>query len=220
MKLVAKTLLASAVLAASTIAAPTMAADVSANVGFNSEYYYRGILQKGSSANGGFDVEQGGFYAGVWAADVGDGLEIDLYGGYNFEVSDDLTFTVGFTDYEYTGEFDTVYREINLAASYKWLSIGYSDGYHEALDGVSDDEKYGFLEVTLENNGFYGKVGSYSKDFDGEYFEAGYGTTISEIDFGVALIVNSKELSDEADSDGNPATGEALIFSISKTFDD
>lgn len=216
MKLITKTMLASAALAFSVIAAPTMAAEVSANVGFNSEYYYRGILQKGSSANGGFDLESGGFYAGIWGADVGDGLEVDLYGGYNFEVNDDLSFTVGFTDYEYTGEFDTVYREINLSAAYKWLSIGYSDGYHEATDGVSDDEKYGFLEVTLEHNGFYGKVGSYSKDFDGEYLELGYGATVSDIDLGVALIVNSKELYSIEDG---ATTGEALIFSISKSFD-
>ena len=50
-------------------------ADVSANLGFASEYYYRGIFQESTSANGGLDYESGGFYAGTWAADVGDGLD-------------------------------------------------------------------------------------------------------------------------------------------------
>lgn len=217
MKLVVKSLIASAVLAASSVAVPTMAADVSANLGFNTEYYYRGILQKASSANGGFDVEANGFYAGVWGADVGDGLEVDLYGGYTFTATEDLSLTVGVTDYEYTGEFDTYYREVNLGLDYKFLSIGYSDGVH-GVDGGSDN-KYGFLEVTLSHNGFYGKVGSYSKDFEGEYLEFGYGTTISEIDFGAAVIFNSEELSDQLNSQGEATGGQAFNFSISKSFD-
>ncbi|AFU99775.1 TorF family putative porin [Simiduia agarivorans] len=217
MKLVAKTFLAGAVLAAATVTSTAQAADWSANIGFNSEYYYRGILQAPSSANGGVDVEAGGFYAGVWGADVSDGLEIDLYAGYNFEVNDDLSFTVGFTDYEYTGEFDTYYREINLAASFGFLSVGYSDGIH-GVDG-GDDNEYGFWEVTAEHNGFYGKVAGYTKDFEGEYLEFGYGTTVSDIDLGAALIFNSKELSDQTGGNGQPTEGQAFVFSISKSFD-
>ena len=53
--------------------ASTAQADFSANLGYASEYHYRGILQKNSSASGGVDFEQGGFYAGTWAADVGAG---------------------------------------------------------------------------------------------------------------------------------------------------
>ena len=45
-------------------------AEVSYNVGFASEYYYRGILQKSSSGSAGMDYEQGGLYLGTWAADV------------------------------------------------------------------------------------------------------------------------------------------------------
>ena len=59
-------------------------ADVSANIGYMSEYHFRGILQKVSSVSGGIDYEAGGFYIGTWAADVGDnyyetdsGLDID-----------------------------------------------------------------------------------------------------------------------------------------------
>ena len=43
----------------------------SANVGWASDYYFRGILQSPTSPNGGFDYESDtGFYAGTWAADA------------------------------------------------------------------------------------------------------------------------------------------------------
>ena len=93
--------LAAAVLAGTGFATPALA-DLSANVGFASEYYYRGIKQKESSASAGLDFETGGFYVGTWAADVGDGLEVDLYGGYNLELGE-FTLGAGVTGYYYTG---------------------------------------------------------------------------------------------------------------------
>ena len=69
-------------------------AEVSYNIGYASEYYYRGILQKSSSGSAGVDFEQGGFYLGTWAADVGDGLEVDLYGGYGVETDAGLSMSV------------------------------------------------------------------------------------------------------------------------------
>jgi hypothetical protein len=46
----------------------------------------------------------------------------------------------------------------------------------------------------------------------------GYGMTIAEIDFGVAVILASDELSDELDSNGQPTEGESLVFTIGKNF--
>ena len=52
------------------------------------------------------------------------------------------------------------------------------------------------MAVTVEgDNGFYGKYGTFGKDFDGDYIELGWGTTIAEIDFGIAAILNSDDLS-------------------------
>ena len=68
MKSITKTLAVGALVASSGAAQ----ADFSANVGYMSEYHFRGILQKVSSVSGGIDYESGGFYAGAWAADVGD----------------------------------------------------------------------------------------------------------------------------------------------------
>jgi len=190
--------------------------EISYNVGFASEYYYRGILQKDSSASAGIDYENGGFYVGAWTADVGDGLEVDGYFGYGIETESGVSIGVGFTGYYYTGEFDDTYEEINFNIGYEMVSLEYSVG---EWDGFGADEDYDFLALTVEGeNGFYGKYGTFGKDFDGEYFELGWGTTIAEIDFGVSAIFNSDELSDELDGDGNPDEGEAIIFTIGKSF--
>jgi len=183
-------------------------ADMSANIGYASEYHYRGILQKNSSANGGFDFESGGFYAGTWAADVGDGLEVDLYGGYGADVGE-LSLSVGFTGYYYTGDFDDTYQEINLGAGFGLLSLDVAIGQYDNFDAETLD--YTYYALTLEKNGFYGKYAGFSQDFDGNYFEFGYGATVSEIDLGVALIFADDDLVGDAT--------ESIVFTIGKSFD-
>ncbi|MEQ8693306.1 MAG: TorF family putative porin [Pseudomonadales bacterium] len=190
-------------------------AEVSYNVGFASEYYYRGVLQKSSSASAGIDYEQGGFYVGAWTADVGDGLEIDGYFGYGIEI-EDFTASLGFTGYYYTGEFDDTYEEVNLNLGYGVFGLEYSVG---EWDGFGMEADYDFLAATVAlENGFYGTYGTFGDDFDGDYVELGWGTTISEIDFGIAVILSSDELSDQLDSDGDATESEALVFTIGKTF--
>jgi len=198
-----------------TLFSATAMAEVSANVGFASEYYYRGILQKESSASAGLDYEEGGFYAGTWAADVGDGLEVDGYFGYGIETESGFSGSVGFTGYYYTGEFDDTYEEVNLNLGYGLASLEYSVG---TWDGFGEEEDYDFLALTLEHKGFYGKYATFGDEFDGDYVEVGYGTEIGGFDMGVAVIFSSDELSDQLDSKGEPTESDAVIFSISKSF--
>jgi uncharacterized protein (TIGR02001 family) len=183
-------------------------AEFSANVGFASEYYYRGIFQDSTSANGGLDFSSGGFYAGTWAADVGDGLEVDGYFGYGFDVGN-ATLSVGYTGYFYTGDFDDTYQEINLGASMNIFSLDVAVGRYDNFDGPTQD--YIYYAFTAEKNGFYGKLGGFTQDLDGEYLEAGYGTTVAEFDLGVSLIFSNKDLVGESD--------EAIIFTVGKSFD-
>jgi len=182
----------------------------SANVGYASDYYYRGIFQASSSPSGGIDYEQGGFYAGVWTADVDDGLEVDGYVGYGGEVGD-FGYSVGYTGYFYTGDFDDTYQEINLGGSYGFLTIDVALGEYDNFDSPKAD--YGYYALTFEKNGFYGKYAGFSQDFDGEYFEAGYGFTVADIDLGIVALFNDKDLSGTGSSD------ETLIFTIGKSFD-
>jgi uncharacterized protein (TIGR02001 family) len=189
----------------------------SANVGYASEYHFRGLLQKNSSASGGLDYEQGGFYAGTWTADVGDGLEVDVYFGYGGEV-EDFTYKVGYTGYFYTGDtFDDTYQEINLGGSYGPLSVEVAVGEHDLdplIHGTSGTEDYTYYAISLEKDGFYGKFGGFAQDFEGEYLEFGYGTTVADIDLGVALILANDDLY------GTPGDDEeSVIFTLGKSFD-
>ncbi len=204
-----KTIFKSGLILSILLSSAAANAQWSANVGYASEYHFRGILQKNSSASGGIDYESGGFYAGTWAADVGDGLETDLYFGYGGEV-DDFGYSIGFTGYYYTGDFDDTYQEINLGASYGLLSLDVAIGEYENFDGPTQD--YTFVALTLaDESGLYGTFGTFSQDADGDYLELGYGTTISEIDFGVALIFANDDLVGDEE--------ESLVFTIGKSFD-
>jgi uncharacterized protein (TIGR02001 family) len=195
------------------LATATAQADLSGNLGYMSEYHFRGILQKVSSVSGGLDYESGGFYVGSWVADVGDGLEVDGYFGYGTEVGD-VDLSVGYTGYFYTGDFDDTYQEINLGAGFGVFSldvaIGKYDGDFDLL-APGDQDDYTFISLTVADNGFYGTLGSFSQDADGEYLELGYGTTVSEIDLGIALILANEDLIGVDD--------ESLVFTIGKTFD-
>lgn len=198
----------------SLAAATVNAADFSANLGYSSEYIFRGIPQKTSSASGGFDVEANGFYAGTWAADVGDGLEVDYYGGYGWE-SGDFGASIGGTWYTYTGDFDDEYLELNLGLSYKFLSFDYANGSYDNFGGPKLD--YSFYTLTASYENVYFTFGSFGEDFDGNYYEAGYGNTLSVdekdlFDYSIVLIHSDSTLLG-GDSDTN------LVFSLSKGFD-
>ena len=209
---------AALILGASTLfSAGSAMADVSYNIGYVSEYHFRGILQKNSSASGGIDFEESGFYIGTWAADVGDGLEVDLYGGYGIETDAGLSASIGFTGYYYTGEFDDTYQEINLNFGYQMVSLEYSFGNYDNFGGPELD--YDFLALTIDpGNGFYGKYGTFGDDFDGDYFEFGYGTTVSDIDLGVSFIFADEMLGDQLDANGAADNAQSLVFSIGKSF--
>jgi len=183
-------------------------ADGSASLGFASDYYYRGIFQAPNSVNGGLDFEKGGFYAGTWAADVKDGLEIDGYFGYGGTVGE-FAYSVGYTGYFYTGDFDDTYQEINLGGSFGLVSLDVAVGEYDNFDGPT--EGYTYYALTLEKNGFYGKYAGFAQDFAGEYFEAGFSTTIADLDVGISAIFANKDLVGSSD--------ESLVLTIGKSFD-
>ena len=120
-------------LALSAVVVPaTSMADVSANTGWVSEYIFRGIFQESSSAYAGVDyTTDGGFYLGTWGADVGTGLETDLY--FGFAGGDNFTYKIGYTGYYYTDDFDDTYNEVNLGIGYGIfaldVAIGEWDGF-------------------------------------------------------------------------------------------
>ena len=172
------------------------AQDFSANIGWNSEYLYRGIPQKESSVFAGVDLETGGFYLGAWGADVGDGLEIDYYGGYGFKAGN-FGFSIGATLYTYTGNFDDTYKELNFEFSWAGLSFDIAAGKWDNFGQPA--LSYQFYSMTAEHRGLFGTIGLFRDEFDGTYYEAGFGNTLKVkdrniLDYKLALVHSSDSL--------------------------
>ena len=108
-------LLSLSALALGTAAIPaTSFADTTGNIGFVTDYIFRGILQAPSSAYAGADWSgDKGLYAGTWWADVSQGLETDIYGGW-IGGGDTVKFKIGARGYRYFDNFDGNYDEVNL----------------------------------------------------------------------------------------------------------
>jgi uncharacterized protein (TIGR02001 family) len=201
------------------LAAHAQEATVSANAGWLSQYYYRGILQKTSSASAGLDAGIGPVYLGTWAADVGSGAEVDLYGGVGLTLGA-VALSVGGTGSFYTGTFDDTYLEGNVSAGVGPVTL-------EAAIGTYDTEPesvdYMFFSGTVEQNGLFATVGTFTGDDfyanEGMYAEAGYGFTAGEMDFTISGILNNAELSGEEDDEGEPAGELTFVFGVSKTFE-
>jgi uncharacterized protein (TIGR02001 family) len=201
------------ILGALLVLSGTAYADFSANIGWQSDYYFRGVFQKSSSAQGGLDFEKSGFYVGVWGADVGggftgDGLEIDYYLGYGGEAGD-FAYGIGYTAYTYTGDFDDTYQEINLSGGFSFVTLDIALGEYDNFGGPKLD--YQFYSLTAEYNGFWGQYGTFEDDFSGDYFQVGYDTSVADFDIGLSLLYSDETLVGTSE--------EALIFSLGKTFD-
>jgi uncharacterized protein (TIGR02001 family) len=221
-------------LALSTAAIPaTSMAEASGNIGFVSDYVFRGIFQEESSAFVGADyVTDGGFYIGTWWADVGQGTESDIYFGWSGG-GDNLTFKIGYTGYYYLDDFDGEYNELNLGLYAGIFSVDAAIGTYDPLSGGSED--YTFLSVMLAPEaGPYYKYGVWGGDFadnvlpsltkdlsdDGDFFEVGYSWSFEEqgIDLSTALIYSDVLPVAEGDINDPDGADFTLTFGIKKTF--
>ena len=224
-----RTIVKSIIVSAALLPAAAMA-QFSANIGWVSEYVFRGLYQFESSASAGFDYESDGaigFYAGTWGADVGDGMEIDLYAGLGGG-GDSFSWSVGVTDYEYTGGFDTGYEEVNLGIGAGIFSLDVAIGSHTGDPGQPDPD-YEFVSVTIAPEGWPTfTYGAWGNDFAGEYLELGYSYDFMGVDLSIGLIYGI-DLEDAAAEEArgkefyvgpNPFGDEwQIVFGISKSFD-
>ena len=204
--------ISTAILSLGTAALPSAAsAELSANVGWVSDYIFRGIPQNDSSAQAGLDFSQNGFYAGTWGADVGQGSEIDLYFGYEGEVSD-WTYGIGATGYFYTDDFDDTYRELNLSLGYDFFSLAAAFGEYDNFAGPTVD--YRFLSAAFDIGPVTFTFGTFGDDADGEYIELNYGWAFEGLDLSFGVVHSTDDLL------GTPGTDDtSLVFGISKTFE-
>jgi uncharacterized protein (TIGR02001 family) len=224
-----RTLILGAAVAATLSAGNAMAVDgLSANVGVVSDYVFRGVVQNLSAAgNGGFDYEhESGLYIGIWAINIegqaglgagAGGLEIDTYAGYAGEMND-ISYSIGFTHYGYTGDFDTSYDEFNLGAGYAGFSLDVALGTHEAFVSTTPDDDYTFVSLGYSTGPFYASYNTFSGDWGGDYYEVGMTTDIGGAEAGLSFVKGNPDESFTG-TGTNTSDGTTMIFSLSKSFD-
>lgn len=219
-----------------TAALPAVSnAEVTANVGWMSDYIFRGFFQEDSSPMGGIDYShESGFYAGIWGADVGSGatggngagLEYDLYLGYSGSFGESGGYTIGWTGYYYTEDnlseptvFDDQYTEVNLGISYGIFSLDYADGKAELFGSPSD---YTFTTVTIApEKGPYYSYNTWGDESAGDFLSLGYDWSAMDLDFNVTVYYDLNAGDSDAvglDKNWYGTDDAAVTFSISKTF--
>jgi uncharacterized protein (TIGR02001 family) len=218
-----KTIAALVVASAGMVPAVSMA-ELSANIGFVTDYIFRGYYQEDSSAYAGLDYESSGFYIGTWGADVGDGLETDLYFGYGGG-SDSFTWSVGFTGYYYTEDtFDDTYQEVNLGIGAGGFAFDLAIGQYDNF-GDSADYTYAAVSYTLDSGTSF-KIAQTDYDTpinaDGIWFELGHSWSMDN-DLELALTFLYSPDGDDPNSTillsgKNPLAKHNIVFGITKGF--
>ncbi|MDH5723482.1 MAG: TorF family putative porin [Alphaproteobacteria bacterium] len=136
--------------------------EISGNVGFVTEYSFRGIAQSDEhiAVQGGFDISHGsGLHAGVWGSNVdfNDGdeahVEVDVYGGYSGSFHD-VDYDIGVIYYAYPGadsSLDYDFWEGSFALGYDFdvFSASASINYSPEYFGNSGDAQYYALGVDV-----------------------------------------------------------------------
>ncbi|CAG0956045.1 hypothetical protein MTYP_00466 [Methylophilaceae bacterium] len=151
------------------VAEPASAHSFSSNIGLFSDYVFRGISygRERGAVQGGFDyAHDSGIYLGLWATSVhqdtlyGNTVELDIYGGYFHQFTDDLSLDVGFLQFYYPNNKKLVGQsanttEVSAALTYKYLTLKHSYaltdffGINTKSAGDGDSKGSGYTELNF-----------------------------------------------------------------------
>ena len=201
-------------------------AEVTANAAATSNYLWRGQEQTGGDAavSGGIDyASESGFYAGTWASNAswaeGMTYELDLYAGFGGDISETMSYDVGYIYYAYPdaasgadADFSEVYGSISMGS----FSFGASVLASSAASGDGTDfgdslyltADYGFA-VGSNGTEMALHLGHYSGDFIGDDDIIDYGVSISKDGFTFGLSDTDMD-----DSDIKAYVAYAVDFSL------
>jgi uncharacterized protein (TIGR02001 family) len=180
-------------------------AEVSANVAATSNYLWRGLEQTDGAAaiSGGIDYSsESGFYAGTWASNASWGdmkTELDLYFGFGGDISEDVSYDVGYIYYAYPdsvadeNDFSEIYASLSTAGFTFGVAVladseAGGDGA-EFGDSVYANIDYGFAlesgaEVALHIGDYSGDwIGNESTDFGASVSKDGFTFGVSKVSF-------------------------------------
>ena len=231
MKKILNASIAAAIMSSALVLAPQSAqAEVTANFGGVSDYVYRGVQQTGGNTmpqwQGGLDYSsENGFYAGIWGStlfnmygdsQISEGIEYDLYAGWNGNITEDFGIGFGVLTYNYTndtavGEKFNAFQEVNLAASYLMFSANYDIG----KDNTSDTDYVHYAlsaDVSSIAEGMsltYGAT-KYDGETEDRYFDVGYAADVQGFDFTANAIFGGTK--------GDDSDAMLLMLGLSKSF--
>ncbi|MET0517627.1 MAG: TorF family putative porin [Burkholderiaceae bacterium] len=158
---------------------------LTSNIGLVSDYRFRGISQtwRLPAIQGGFDyVRSSGLYLGTWASNVsgnsynnGAGLELDLYGGYKFALSQDLTLDLGALAYVYPGA--KLNSAPGVATGEKYTNVdvylGLSAGAFSAKLSVAATDYFG-LDSTTAGYAYFSALNPKGSSKGSAYLDLNY----------------------------------------------
>lgn len=147
---------AAAIVGATMVGAGAAQAEITANIALTSDYVFRGIslADNGPAIQGGFDWSSPTLYAGVWASNVSDGIETDLYAGFT-PTTGPVQWNFGAIGYFYPGadddaaEFDYVEYVLGASAALtEQFTLG--GGLYLAPDNWGGTGEATYFEITGE----------------------------------------------------------------------
>jgi uncharacterized protein (TIGR02001 family) len=128
------------------------------NLTVTSDYRFRGVSRTfGDPAiQGGVDFTlPSNFYVGAWASMVDKeifantrGFEVDIYGGYKWQMREGLAVDVGLLQYLFPTESRYSTLEGYVGVSYQWLSFKYSHTLSNRFFGVSGARGSQYYDLT------------------------------------------------------------------------
>jgi len=135
-------------------------AAVSGNIGGSSNYLWRGVTQSNDAVaiQGGLDyTHESGFYAGTWASNVDFGndtsYEVDLYTGYAGNISENLSYDIGYLYYAYPdAEGSLDFGELHGAISWQWVELSYAHVVNAGDDVAAapfDNKDLSYIAATV-----------------------------------------------------------------------
>jgi len=211
------------------------AAEVSGNVTLASDYRFRGIsqLEGGISPaiQGGFDVAfDNGLYAGTWASNVnftGSAIELDVYGGWAGDITENLNLDVGYLYYAYPKDSSDDLDYYEFYTKLTWIGITFGAAYspdYFAETGkfgyFSGDYSWGFaenfsLDLHLGYNVFEDE--DFLSDDTDSYvdYSVGVSTSYFDLDWSAAWVGNS--LDDDEYFGLDDLIDDTLVLSVSKS---
>lgn len=211
--------------------------ETSANVGFVTEYSFRGIAQSDEhmAVQGGFDISHGsGLYAGVWGSNVdfNDGdeasVEVDVYGGFSNAIGG-LSYDVGVIYYAYPGadpqrEYDFVEGSLAVGYDFELFSASASFNYSPDYFNESGDAQYYAagvdvplpMDVTLSGHVGFQEIDNNAAFGTPDYTDWSVGLGYNYEGFDLSLQYIDTDL----DEPGECADGcdGRVIFGVSRSF--